>query len=89
MFGRDEQVRKEASPLWQVKPGAPPFLIAYCERDYPTLPAQARRLHRALGDAGAPAELLFIPGQGHISEIIHLASEDDAAARAMLRFIQR
>lgn len=89
VFGRDEQVRKEASPLWQVKPGAPPFLIAYCERDYPTLPAQARRLHRALGDAGAPAELLFIPGQGHISEIIHLASEDDAAARAMLRFIQR
>ena len=72
-----------------VQAGAPPFLIAYCERDYPTLPAQARRFHQALRDAGAPAELLFIPGQGHISEIVHLASEDDPAAEAILRFMKR
>lgn len=89
VFGRNEQARKEASPLGQVKAGAPPFLIAYCERDYPTLPAQALRFHRALRAAGVPAELVFIRGQGHISEILHLAREDDPAARAMLRFMQR
>ncbi|MGC9972213.1 MAG: alpha/beta hydrolase [Bryobacteraceae bacterium] len=89
VFGRDRQVRKEASPLWHVKAGAPPFLIGYCERDYPTLPAQALRLQRALRGAGVPAELVFLPGQGHISEIMRLASEDDPAARAMLRFMRR
>jgi len=65
------------------------LLIGYCERDFATLPAQARLFHRALREAGVPAELLFIPGQGHISEILHMAAEDDPIVQAMLRFMQR
>jgi dipeptidyl aminopeptidase/acylaminoacyl peptidase len=80
---------ERASPLRYVGAGAPPFLVAYCERDFPTLPEQARRFHSALREAGVPAELLFIPGQGHISEILHMAAEDDPVVQAMLRFMRR
>ncbi|MGA2325174.1 MAG: alpha/beta hydrolase [Bryobacteraceae bacterium] len=89
VFGKDPRARKQASPLSYVKAGAPPFLIVYCERDFPTLPAQARWFHRALRDAGVPAELVFIPGQGHISEIVHLGSDGDPTAQAILRFMKR
>jgi acetyl esterase/lipase len=89
VFGSDPGALEQASPLRYVRAGAPPFLIAYCERDFVTLPAQARHFHRALRDADVPAELLFVPGQGHISEILNLAAEDDPIIQAMLRFMQR
>jgi acetyl esterase/lipase len=89
VFGSDPGALEQASPLRYVSASAPPFLIGYCERDFATLPAQARRFHRALIDAGVPAELLFIPGQGHISEILHMAAQDDPIVQAMLRFMQQ
>ena len=89
VFGSDPGALEQASPLRYVSASAPPFLIGYCERDFATLPAQARLFHRALREAGVPAELLFIPGQGHISEILHMAAEDDPIVQAMLRFMQR
>ena len=89
VFGDDPGALERASPLRYVGAGAPPFLVAYCERDFPTLPEQARRFHSALREAGVPAELLFIPGQGHISEILHMAAEDDPVVQAMLRFMRR
>jgi acetyl esterase/lipase len=33
-FGRDPKVRKEASPINQVRPNCPPFLILYADRDF-------------------------------------------------------
>lgn len=89
VFGGDPGALQRASPLRYVTAGAPPFLVAYCERDFATLPEQARRFHSALREAGVPAELLFILGQGHISEILHMAAQDDAIVQAMLRFMQR
>jgi len=88
VFGRDKQRRREASPLFHVKSPAPPFLISYCQWDYPTLPAQARRFVASLQKAGVTAELLFIPRENHISEMISITREDDATARAILRFIK-
>jgi acetyl esterase/lipase len=89
VFGDDPRMWKQASPLQHVKSGAPRFLIAYCQHDLPTLPAQARRFHRALRDAGADAELLEIRDRSHISEIRRLWEHGDPTAQAMLRFIGR
>jgi acetyl esterase/lipase len=88
VFGKDEQVRKEASPIHHVKSPAPPFVITYCQWDYLTLPVQARRFHRALREAGVSSELVYIPRQSHISEIVSIAREDDPTAGAILRVIR-
>jgi acetyl esterase/lipase len=79
----------DPSPIHRIAADAPPFLITYCQNDYPTLPAQARAFHAALVKAGLKAELVYVPGKNHISEIADVWRDDDPTARAILRFIQR
>jgi acetyl esterase/lipase len=88
VFGADSQARREASPLHHVQAPAPPFLITYCQWDYPLLPAQARAFHAALRQAGVASELVYIPGENHISEIVNAAKDNDPTARAILGFIR-
>jgi len=88
VFGKDPQVRRDASPLFHLKAGAPPFLVTYCQWDYFTLPAQAREFHAALKAAGANAELVYVPGQNHLSEMINVASQNDPLVAAALRFMR-
>jgi acetyl esterase/lipase len=76
-----------ASPIRRIGSGIPPFLITFCENDYPFLPAQAREFERALKAKGVPAELVYVPGKNHINEIVDVYQPDDPTARAMLQFI--
>jgi acetyl esterase/lipase len=78
----------DASPMHRIAAGAPPFLITYCQNDYPTLPAQARTFHAALQKAGIASELVYVPGKNHITEIADIWRDDDPTARAVLRFIR-
>jgi acetyl esterase/lipase len=89
VFGRDPQVRRDASPLFWVKAPAPPFFVSYCEWDYATLPDQARRFHAALIKAGVRAELFFTPQENHIYEIISMTYDTDATGQAVVEFIRR
>ena len=88
VFGHDQQVRREASPLFFAKDPALPFLVTYCQWDYPTLPAQARQFHAALRKGGATSELVFIPRENHISEMMSITNDDDPTAKAILKFIR-
>ena len=67
---------------------APPFLITYCQNDYPSLPAEARTFHAALLAAGDSSELVYVPNKNHISEIADIWQEDDPTAVAILRFLK-
>ena len=87
-FGKDAQSRKDASPLFHVKEKAPPFLVTYCQWDYFSLPAQAKDFSKALGNAGAPVELVYIPAQSHISEMINIPRENDPTVAAALKFMK-
>jgi acetyl esterase/lipase len=87
VFGNDPEVRRDASPLFHVRSGLPPFLITYCQWDYLTLPQQARRLHEALRAAGVRSEIVFIPGENHISEMTSIVKPGDPTAAALLRFM--
>ena len=87
VFGEDPQARRDASPLFHVRPGLPPFLVTYCQWDYLTLPQQARRLHEALLRAGVRSELALVKGENHISEVVSIVKPGDATAAAMLRFM--
>jgi acetyl esterase/lipase len=77
----------EASPLRRVASGAPPFIITYCQNDYPTLAAQAKLFAGALRKAGVTSELVYVPGKNHISEIADAWREDDPTAKAILRAV--
>jgi acetyl esterase/lipase len=76
------------SPIAHMHSGAPPFLVAYCQWDYLALPLQAREFVAALKKSFDTVELLYVPGQSHISEIIHVVQDDDAIAQAILKLIQ-
>jgi acetyl esterase/lipase len=78
-----------ASPMTHIAAGAPPFLITYCQNDYPTLPAQARDFDAALRKAGLSSELVYVPGENHISEIVNVYKDDDLIARSILAFMEK
>jgi acetyl esterase/lipase len=88
VFGKKPEVRREASPLFFIRADAPPFFVSYCEWDYATLPAQAKRFHRALRAAGAQAELFFTPRDNHIYEVISMTYDNDPTMLAVLRFLR-
>ena len=88
VFGKDPEVRRDASPIFFAKPPAPPFLLTYCEWDYLTLPAQAKLFHAALRRAGVSSELVYVPRQTHITEMVHVPQPDDLTAQAILKFIK-
>lgn len=88
IFGRQREVRKDASPLWSVRGPAPPFFVSYCEWDYPMLAPQARAFHEALTRAGVSSRLFFTPKDNHIYEMISLTHDEDETARAVVEFIR-
>jgi acetyl esterase/lipase len=78
----------DPSPIAHVHSKAPPFLVSYCQWDSRALPLQARQFADALKKSFDSVELLYVPGQGHISEIIHIVSDDDVIAQAIIKLIQ-
>ncbi|MFI5799954.1 alpha/beta hydrolase family protein [Streptomyces sp. NPDC051677] len=56
---------REASPVHQVGPGAPPVLLLHGDADLVIGPAQARRLFDALVAADAEAHLLLVHDVDH------------------------
>ncbi|HET8629810.1 MAG TPA: alpha/beta hydrolase [Thermomicrobiales bacterium] len=65
VLGRDAAVRRAASPVTYVGPGAPPFLILHGTLDTGVAPAQSRDLAGRLAAAGAPVTLVPVEGAGH------------------------
>lgn len=88
VFGADEEVKRQASPLTHVHADAPPFLITYCQWDYAFLPVQAERLGAALRKAGVATKVVYIPGLGHITEMLNITAPDDPTVKAVLEFIR-
>ena len=88
VFGTDPEVRRNAGAMAHIRPELPPFLVAYTQWDYLTLPLQARQFHAALIKAGVPSSLLYIPGENHISEIVRATRDEDPTAIAVVKAIK-
>jgi acetyl esterase/lipase len=86
-FG-DDASRRDASPINHVQKGAPRFLVTYCQWDYPSLPLQARQFAETLKKSFVATELVYVPNQSHISEIVNIWMDGDITAEAVLRLIQ-
>jgi len=81
--------RAPASPIDFAKSsGVPPFLITYCQWDYLGLPKQARDFSNALKKAFASAQLLYIPNESHVTEIISAVKDDSPLAQAIAAFVK-
>lgn len=85
VFGTDPEVRRNAGAMAHIRPELPPFLVAYTQWDYLTLPLQARQFHAALIKAGVPSRLLYIPGENHISEVVRSVRDEDPTAIAFVK----
>ena len=88
VFTSDPAVRNAASPLTHVRPGAPPFTITYCQWDYLALPQQAEQFAAALKDAGVKVNLVYVPGESHISEIISAIKDLDPTFVALTALLK-
>ena len=88
VFGNDPAVLRAASPQQHVRAALPRFLVTYCQWDYPALPQQAEAFYAALRAAGAPARLVYVPGENHISEITSVTKPGDPTARALLELLK-
>jgi acetyl esterase/lipase len=89
VFGSDPILRKAASPLTHVKPGLPPFLVVYAERDLPTLPEMAREFDRALREKNCEVETLAVRRRDHFSILLNITRENDPVEQAMREFIAK
>ncbi len=87
LFGSAEE-RVAESPLLHMNRQASKFLLTYCEWDYPGLPNQARAFDRALRKSFVGSDLIFIPKENHVSEIIDIWREDNATVGAILNFLK-
>ena len=76
--------KRDASPIAHAHAGAPPFLITYCQWDYFDLPKQARDFTLTLKKNFVGVELLYIPGENHISEVIGLVQDHGLLVDAIL-----
>jgi acetyl esterase/lipase len=67
--------KHDASPAAHAHSGAPPFVISYCQWDYFGLPKQASDFTLTLKKNFVGVELLYVPGENHISEVISLVQD--------------
>jgi acetyl esterase/lipase len=75
LVAADTGDKRDASPVAHAHSGAPPFLISYCQWDYFGLPKQARDFTLTLRKNFVAAELLYVAGENHISEVIGLGQD--------------
>jgi arylformamidase len=84
----DSGAENTASPLHYVRRGAPAFLIAWGENDFPHLRRQAEEFAARLSAAGVEAETLVLPGCDHLGASYDSADPNGRWVPAALRFMR-
>ena len=79
---------RDASPLHNVTPDAPPFLLIHGTIDNLVPLEQARRLATLLQDAGVEAVLVELPGAPHAFDVFH-STWADTAVDGVVRYLGR
>ncbi|SED20412.1 Dipeptidyl aminopeptidase/acylaminoacyl peptidase [Amycolatopsis tolypomycina] len=64
-IGSSPEVQRDRSPLHHAEKIKIPFAVVHSEQDWRCPLEQAQRMFVALRRAGAPAEMLLFPGEGH------------------------
>jgi acetyl esterase/lipase len=91
VFGKDPDVLKQASPIYHVRPGLPPFLLLNAGLDYCPLRQMAKDFAAALKDNGCEVQTEVIRWRTHetmVFDIAHLTAEPKMID-AVVRFIEQ
>src|SRR5262249_21644483 len=67
VFGKDKDTCKAASPVEQVKDNEPPFMLAYADKDLPTLDGMADLLYDKLKAVKCDVTISKMKDRDHIS----------------------
>jgi acetyl esterase/lipase len=85
-FGSLNEVRRSASPITYVAPGAPPFLILQGSDDPLVRPRQSAHLTQRLHSAGVPASLIEVQGTGHTLDTPNQRPSPDKLTATVIDF---
>jgi acetyl esterase/lipase len=88
VFGKDPQLRHDASPINFVHKTNLPFLVTYCEWDYFPLAIQAKDFAAALEKTRVATKLVYVPKESHISEMLSVSKPGDVTAKSVVEFIR-
>ena len=91
VFGNDPDVWKQASPIYHVGPGLPPFLLLSAGLDYPPLCRMTKDFAAALKDKDCDVQTATINWRTHetmVFDIAHLTAEPKLID-AVVGFIER
>ncbi|OQD52021.1 hypothetical protein BM536_036640 [Streptomyces phaeoluteigriseus] len=77
------RLARQASPVAQVRPGAPPFLLVHGEDDSMVDCDHSRALAARLGEAGVPVDLWTVPGADHVWHGLPEAQVEDLFGRTL------
>jgi acetyl esterase/lipase len=86
-FGRDEAVRRAASPVSHLRAVRPPLLVLLAGEDYEDMRQQSRDFVAALQARELPVSFITVPGRGHFELIQQLGSDKDPTTEHVVRFI--
>lgn len=86
-LGPDVQNDVAASPIRQIEPPLPPFLVAYGSNDFPHLVPQGRSFVAALRGAGATVEQIEMPERTHFTSSFAGGEADGPWVPAALAFM--
>ncbi len=89
IFGRGDEVIKQASPITHVRAGLPPFLLLTGGLDFCPMKRTAKKFASALKDAGCDVESKSISWRTHdtlLFDIVHRTA-DKKMSRAVVDFI--
>lgn len=90
VFGKDPEVRRDASPILQVTGEAPPFLVLWAENDMPGLALSGRLFAAKLQRKGVAVESAEAAGRDHISILSgFLGREGDEITARVLAFVDQ
>lgn len=89
VFGKDEKVRKAASPICHVCKELPPFLVVYADDDLKVCSKTSIDFVKALKEQKAPVEELEVKKRNHMSILLNAVVDGDPVADAILGFIAK
>lgn len=84
-FSRDPAVWRQASALYHLQAGAPPYSLYVGGKTYPGITKSAQKFRDRLAALGQPPKYVVEPGKKHVPMVLQLLSERNALYRELHR----
>lgn len=88
-FGKDPEVCKKASPIYNVSGKHPPFLILYGDADFATLDWMAENMGKALEKAKCEVSTRKMDNRNHYTIMRNMLETEDPTRQALLDFVKK